>query len=168
LPRIRLETASDREAVFRVNALAFGREDEARLVDALREGGRVALSLVAEVDGEVVGHVLFTAMAVRSAAGAQAAVCLGPLAVLPARQRQGIGGRLLEAGLASLREAGHAAVFLVGHPSYYVRFGFQPARVFDVHYEDDRDAFMAAELFPGALEGVSGRAEFAPEFYRFS
>ena len=161
---IRQETASDIEAVFRVERDAFGQEDEAQLVDALRAAGKCLLSLVADLDGELVGHILFSPMTIESGDAAYPAVCLAPLAVATAHQRQGIGGRLIEAGLAELRAAGHGAVFLLGHPSYYPRFGFRPAREFDAHYQDDRDAFMAVELYPGALDGVSGNARFAPEF----
>jgi putative acetyltransferase len=164
---IRHETASDREAVFRVEAEAFGRDNEARLVDALRDAGKALLSLVAEDDGEIVGHILFSPMTIESETAVHYAVCLGPLAVAPSQQRRGVGSRLIEAGLAELRDAGHGAVFLTGHPSYYPRFGFRPAREFDVHYQDDRDAFMAIELRPGALDGVSGQARFAEEFDRF-
>jgi putative acetyltransferase len=169
LPTIRQETASDAEAVFRVEREAFGEEVEARLVEALRAGGHVLLSLVAEVDGEVVGHIVFSPMTIESETDSRSypAVCLGPLAVAPSRQRQGIGSALIEAGLAQLGSAGHGAVFLLGHPSYYPRFGFQPAREFDVHFQDDRDAFMAIELREGALDGVSGQVKFAPEFEEF-
>jgi putative acetyltransferase len=165
---IRPETASDREAVFRVEADAFGRDDEARLVDLLSDNGKVLLSLVAELDGEMVGHILFTPMTIESPLGSHAAVCLGPLAVATAHQRQGIGAKLIEAGLAELRAVGHGAVFLQGHPSYYPRFGFRPAREFDCHYEDDRDAFMALELYPGALDDVSGNVRYASEFDEFT
>jgi putative acetyltransferase len=166
---IRHETASDAEAVFRVERDAFGEEVEARLVEALRAGGHVLLSLVAEVDGEIVGHIVFSPMTIESETDSRSypAVCLGPLAVAPLRQRQGIGGALIEAGLAELRSGGHGAVFLLGHPSYYPRFGFRPAREFDVHFQDDRDAFMAIELREGALDGVSGQVKFAPEFDPF-
>jgi putative acetyltransferase len=87
--------------------------------------------------------------------------------VAPSHQKRGVGGALMEAGLDELRKAGHRTVILLGHPSYYPRFGFRPAREFDVHYQDDRDAFMALELQPGALDGVSGNARFAPEFAPF-
>ncbi|HEU0073120.1 MAG TPA: N-acetyltransferase [Dehalococcoidia bacterium] len=166
-PRIRHETASDKEAVFRVNRAAFGRDEEAELVDALRDGGKYVLSLVAEIDGEIVGHALYTPLRVESEAGAVVFVALGPLAVAPEHQRQGIGARLMEAAHEELRAMGETAVFLLGHVSYYPRFGFRPAREFDVHYEDDRDSFMALELVAGALSGVSGRAAFAEEFSRF-
>ena len=164
---IRHETASDREAVFRVEHEAFGRAEEARLVDLLRANGKSLLSLVAEQDGEVIGHVMFSPMTIEGKES-YPAVCLGPIAVLPARQRQGIGDSLIEAGLASLRAGGHRAVFLQGHPAYYPRFGFRPAREFDVHLGEDRDAFMIIELYPGALDGVSGWVKYAEEFDRFT
>jgi putative acetyltransferase len=163
---IRHETASDLEAVFHVEREAFEREEEARLVDLLRTNGKALLSLVAEQDGEVIGHVLFSPMTIEGKES-HPAVCLGPIAVLPAHQRQGIGGKLIEAGLAELRAAGHRAVFLQGHPTYYPRFGFRPAREFDVHLDEDRDAFMIMELYPGALDGASGWVRYAEEFDRF-
>jgi putative acetyltransferase len=154
--------------VRRVNALAFDSEQEPALVAALRSAGKTLVSLVAEQDGEIIGHILFSPMTIESASESHAAVCLGPLAVLPAHQRRGIGSRLVEEGLARCRVLGYRAVFLLGHPSYYPRFGFRPAREFDVHYEDDRDAFMAIELVPGALDDVRGEAVFAAEFREVS
>ena len=165
--KIRHETASDREAVFRVESAAFGEEVEARLVDQLRDSGHSILSLVAEEEGEVVGHLMFSPMTIEGPNGRWDAVCLAPLAVMPSHQRKGVGGELMEAGLEELRVAGHRAVVLLGHPSYYPRFGFRPAREFGLHFQDDRDAFMALELYPGALDGVSGDVKFAPEFDPF-
>jgi putative acetyltransferase len=164
----RHEGASDREAVFRVVAAAFEGEDVPRLVDALRDSGKVLLSLVAEEAGEVVGHIMFSPMTIDSDQSSFACVCLSPLGVLPEHQRRGIGSRLVEAGLAELRQAGHGAVFVQGHPSYYPRFGFRPAREFDVHLGKDLDAFMIVELWPGALDGVSGWVKYAEEFDRFT
>ena len=161
---IRPEEPRDIEAVLRVNALAFGSQEEPDMVRALRRAGKVLCSLVAEAQGAVVGHILFSPMTIESETETHNAVCLGPLAVLPTFQRQGIGSQLMEAGLAECRRQGHKAVFLLGHPSYYPRFGFRRAREFDVHYQDDRDAFMAIELVQGALQGISGRAVFAEEF----
>ena len=161
---IRPEEPRDIEAILRVNALAFGREEEPDIVRALRRSGKVLCSMVAEAQDEIVGHILFSPMTIESGEVAHNAVCLGPLAVLPNFQRQGVGSQLMEAGLAECRRQGHKAVFLLGHPSYYPRFGFRPAREFDVHYQDDRDAFMAVELVQGALQRISGRAVFAEEF----
>lgn len=151
----------------RVERAAFPSDDEARLVTLLWEADNVILSLVAEDDGEVIGHILFSPLTVEDGQTVHPGVCLGPVAVVPDRQREGIGAMLIGAGLQSLREMGHTAVFLLGHPDYYPRFGFRPAREFDVHYGDDRDAFMAIELVPGALAHVSGNLRFAPQFAEF-
>lgn len=147
---------------------AFGEDTEARLVDALRDGGKYVLSLVAESDGEIVGHALYTPIRIESDAGSEEFATLGPLAVSPGYQKRGVGSRLVEAANVKLKAAGWTAVFVLGHVSYYPRFGFRPAREFGVHYEDDRDSFMALELVPGALDGVSGTAVFAEEFAQFS
>jgi putative acetyltransferase len=164
---VRPETTADLDAIFRVESAAFGEETEAGLVNALRDAGNLLLSLVAEENGEIVGHIAFSPMKIESDTAPHVAVCLAPLAVAPSHQNQGVGGALMTAGLDALRASGHGAVLLLGHPSYYPRFGFRPAREFDVHYQDDRDAFMALELRPGALNGVSGMARFAPEFAPF-
>ncbi len=161
---IRHETASDREAVLRCERAAFGEDSEAELVEALREGGKFLLSLVAEVDGEIVGHALYTPLRVESDSGVAEFPTLGPLAVSPEHQKQGIGSKLVEAAHEELKAAGHTAVFVLGHTTYYPRFGFSPAREFGVHYQNDRDSWMAVELTPGALNDVSGQAHFAEEF----
>jgi putative acetyltransferase len=160
---IRAETASDYDAVYRVEEAAFEEDFEARLVNALRGSKSEILSLIAEDEGEVVGHILFTHMTIESDKGIFGAVHLGPLAVSPSHQRRGIGGQLIAAGLEELRSEGHGAVLLFGHTSYYPRHGFRPAREFDVHCEDDRDSFMAIELYPGALDNVSGQYRLSPE-----
>ena len=164
---VRHETPSDRELVYEIAVAAFGQDNEARLVEALYEADHVVLSLVAEVEGEVVGHVLFSPMTVGTETDTNVAICLGPMAVAPSYQNQGIGTRLVEIALAELRSLVSTAVFLVGDAAFYSRFGFRPAREFDVHYLDDPDAFMALGLTPSALTYISGTARFAPEFDRF-
>jgi putative acetyltransferase len=161
---VRRETPADIDAVRRVETAAFGRVEEADLVDALRDAGDLLLSLVAELDGEVIGHIGFSPMTIESPGRSHASICLAPVAVVPERQKQGVGSRLIESGLAELRQMGVTGVILQGHPSYYPRFGFRPARLFDIHREDDRDSFMALELVLGAFDGVSGSAHFAPAF----
>jgi putative acetyltransferase len=163
---IRPETPPDASAVRQVNEQAFGRAVEADLVDALRDAGAAILSLVAETDGEVVGHVLFSPLAIETATGTREAVALAPLAVVPERQRQGIGTRLVEDGLARLRDGGHGAVVVIGHAAYYPRFGFQRARPWglEVEFEVPDEAFMALELVPGALAGCAGTVRYRPEF----
>src|SRR5687767_465692 len=120
---IREETAADIEAIRRVNRRAFGQDQEGNIVDALRSNGAALLSLVAIVDGELVGHIMYSPAIVGETTGA----ALGPTAVLPEVQRQGIGSRLVEAGNRKLKEAGHPFVIVVGHAQYYPRFGFTSA-----------------------------------------
>lgn len=163
---VRPEEAKDRKAVRLVNEQAFGRIDEARLVQALRDRQKVILSLVAEVDGRVVGHLLFSPMTVDSESGSFKVAALGPMAVLPGYQRRGIGSQLIRQGLDRLRRAGYAAVIVLGHSDYYPRFGFAPASRYGIScpYDAPDDSFMALELQPGSLSGHAGRAVYQPEF----
>jgi putative acetyltransferase len=163
---IREERPGDAVAIRRVNQRAFGRPDEADLVDALRVAGAALLSLVAEQEGELVGHILFSPATVASPGGSWQAVGLGPMSVPPDLQRQGIGGDLVRDGLERLRAAGHLAVVLVGHPNYYPQFGFVPGERHGLRWEVDAPAgvFQVLELRPGALLGKGGVVRFRPEF----
>jgi putative acetyltransferase len=149
-----------------VNREAFGQDTEADLVDRLRANGKVTLSLVAEVNGQVVGHILFTPVTIGSAAGTTFVLGLAPMAVLPSYQRRGIGRRLVERALSRLKAAGHRGVVVLGHPAYYPRFGFVAAGTFGIRSEYDAPgaAFMAIELVPNGLKDCSGLAKFQPEF----
>jgi putative acetyltransferase len=164
--RIRPERPGDASALRRVNERAFAQAAEADLVDALREAGALTLSLVAEVQGAIVGHIAFSPVRISGPAAERAAVGLAPMAVLPEHQRRGIGSRLVRAGLEALRDAGHGAVVVLGHPHYYPRFGFAPASRWGLRWERDcpDEAFMALELRAGALEGAGGVVRFRPEF----
>lgn len=163
---VRPEEPHDVEAVHRLNRLAFGSEEEAVLVDVLRAGGKITLALVAEHLDRVVGHIVFSPMTFEPARDRLSPVGLAPMAVLPDFQRQGIGSLLVESGLEACRVSGHDCVFVLGHPDYYPRFGFRPASSFDVRssYDVPDEAFMALELRPGALSGVSGVVRYQPEF----
>lgn len=163
---IREEKKEDHAAIHRVNREAFGQDTEADLVDRLRANGKVILSLVAELNGQVVGHILFTPMTIESAGGTILVLGLAPVAVLPLYERRGIGGRLVERALARLIAAGHRGVVVLGHPEYYPRFGFVPASTFGIRCEYDApdEAFMAIELTPGGLKDCPGLAKFQPEF----
>src|SRR5688572_26858636 len=123
---VRQEEPDDRMAIRHIHEQAFGRPAEAYLVDALRARGQALLSLVAVQDDRVVGHILFSPVTIESADGAFPAVGLGPMAVLPALQCQGIGTLLVTMGLAECRAAGHVCVVVLGHQTYYPRFGFRP------------------------------------------
>lgn len=163
---IRREEAGDEDAMRRVNEQAFGRREEADLVDALRRRDEQLISLVALKDGQVVGHILFTPVTIQSDNEISSAVGLGPLAVLPEHQGQGIGAQLVEAGLEACRQARHEVVVVLGHPGYYPRFGFAPSRPLGITWERDapEEAFMVLELHEGALAGRKGVVKFLPEF----
>jgi putative acetyltransferase len=166
---VRPESTADHEAVRNVNRLAFGQEEEAQLVDALRDGGYVRVSLVAERGGRVVGHILFSELPVIRGAGTVPALALAPMAVLPDLQRQGIGSALVRRGLEACRQQGHRIVVGFGHLHFYPHFGFSPklAGHLDSPFSDG-DSFMAMELVPGALDGAVGRAQYAPTPDHFS
>ncbi len=162
---VRAETTADHEAIRHVNRLAFGQGDEARLVDGLREGGFVRVSLVAERAGQVVGHILFSDLPILTEAGTVPALALAPMAVLPELQNQGIGSALVQQGLEACRQQGHRVVVVLGHAHFYTRFGFSPKLA--AHLESPfsgGDSFMAVELVPGALDGVAGRVQYPPPF----
>ena len=166
---IRAETAADLDAIRHVNRLAFGQHDEARLVDALRDGGYVRASLVAEKDGQVVGHILFSDLPIITGAGTVPALALAPMAVLPGFQNQGVGSALVQRGLEVCRQQGHRIVVVLGHPHFYPRFGFSSklAEQLESPYSG-RESFMAVELVPGALDGVTGRVLYPPPFWAWS
>lgn len=164
---IREETAQDLAGITRVNELAFDRSGEARAVIDLRVRGAITLSLVAIIAEQVVGHLLFSPVNIRSAAGNSDArvVGLGPLAVLPAYQSRGIGSKLCSAGLEECAQRGFAAVFVLGHPAYYPRFGFKPAGQlgFTCQWDVPEEAFMVKIFERRALAG-GGVVYYAPEF----
>ena len=166
---IREESLHDRAAIREVNRLAFTGEDEARLVDRLRSDGEVTASLVAldQVEGgeeRVVGHILFSRLPIETETEVILAVALAPMAVLPGRQRQGIGSALVWEGLERCRKRGYSIAVVLGHPVYYPRFGFSARLTKNFIAPFTGDAFMALELIPGALEGVSGTVRYPAAF----
>lgn len=162
---IREESPRDFHAIAEVHRRAFGQEAEAALVDGLRAGGWSRVSLVAEVEDRIVGHVLFSGITIRTETAAIEALSLAPLAVLPAWQRRGIGSRLIADGLRRCREAGHRAVLVLGHPDFYPRFGFSAERAEPLSSPfGGGAAWMALELTPGALAGTTGRIEWPAPF----
>ncbi len=165
---VRAETAKDFDSVFRVNRLAFGRDNEARLVEAVRktEFFIPELSLVAVIDEEVAGHILISMIAVETKEGKVPVLGLAPIAVLPEFQRRGIGSELVRHGIKESSRLGHRAIVLVGHPEYYPRFGFEPARAkgLETAYPVPDEAFMVLELYSGALDGIAGTILHPPAF----
>jgi putative acetyltransferase len=164
--RVRAEAAEDAAAVGAVHEAAFGRPAEARVAAALRARVRPYLGLVAVEDGAVLGHVAFSGATLHCYGALFPVLALGPLAVRPERQRQGVGAALVRAGLAECRRLGHDVVVVLGHPAYYPRFGFVPARPLGLlsEWPAPDEAFMVAELAPGALRGRRGVVYYAREF----
>lgn len=163
--RIRPETNGDAEAVRRVNDAAFGTTTESAIVDALRTSAASIVSLVAQIDGRVVGHVVFSPVSVEGVTDA-GIMGLAPMAVLPAYQRRGIGSQLVRAGLRACRERKVGAVVVLGYPDYYRRFGFLPASRFCIacEYDVPDDVFMALELEDGYLSDVTGTVRYHEAF----
>ncbi len=166
---IRPETPADFPAVREVLNLAFPDEDVAGLAEALRESAEYIpeLALIAVCDGAVIGHIMFTTSHIDGADESIPALTLGPLAVHPARQRQGVGSQLVEEGLSVCRRLGHRIVVLIGHPAYYPRFGFVQAGPLgiEVPLAMSEEAQMVLALTPGALDGVGGLVRFSPVVY---
>src|SRR5439155_1954228 len=121
-----------------------------------RDGGYVRLSLVAVQAGQVIGHLLFSELHIRTATQPVLALALAPLAVLPGFQRHGVGTLLMREGLRFCRSAGHRIVVVVGHPEYYPRFGFSGRLAEPLVSPFASPSWMALELEPGALRGVAG------------
>jgi putative acetyltransferase len=163
---IRAERPADAPAVRRVVEAAFKGKTEADLVDALRAAGKFSIALVAAQGRTVAGFVLLTDVEIDGSGLKPRGAGLAPLAVRPTFQRRGIGGLLLRAALERAREAGYGFVVLLGDPRYYRRFGFQTARTLGLEcgFAAPEEAFMATELAPGALAGVTGTVHYAPEF----
>lgn len=164
--RLRPETSSDVAAIHRVNVEAFGGPAEAEIVDLLREAGALTLSLVAERGGVIVGHIAFSEVTVDAPDGRRwIGVGLAPMAVAPAHQRSGVGGLLIEEGLARLRDAGHRFCVVLGHPAYYPRHGFIRASRVGLRWEHPArdEAFLVRALVADGLAGVGGVVRYRPE-----
>lgn len=166
----RSETLDDQSEIFKVNQLAFGRDTEANLVEALRSNPKAYirdLSIVAWIGTQIVGHIMFTRIHIKSKNGTvHESLALGPMAVRPDHQKQGIGGLLIQEGIARSRHLGYGSVVVLGHPSYYPRFGFRPAYLWGITspFDVPPEAFMAIELVRGELDKVSGEVEYPREF----
>jgi putative acetyltransferase len=163
---IRPEAKEDYEAVAEVTAAAFGQDDEARLVEAIRASAEYVpeLSLVAEDEGRIVGHVMYSYSTLE---GSDARLLqLSPLSVVPDRQGEGIGAALTRESLRLAEERGEPLVLVLGHPTYYPRFGFRRASTLGLEAPNPDwpdEAFMAAPL--GAYDpSLRGRVTFAPAF----
>jgi putative acetyltransferase len=162
---IRAEQEKDRAAVHAVNVAAFETSSEANLVEALREQAEPIVSLVAEDNGAIVGHIMFSPVSLSGHPDLKV-MGLGPMAIAPEHQRKGIGSALVKAGLERCKQLGFVAVVVLGHPEYYPRFGFSPSIRFSIgsEYEVPDEVFMAMELQPAALKGKTGTVKYHAAF----
>ena len=156
---IRPARAEDHAAIRDVVLAAFGQELEAELVEALRRSHDVVIELVAEHDHCVIGQILVSALVYP-----ENCVALAPVSVLPTHQRQGVGSALIEDAIRRAREGGWAAMFVLGEPAYYTRFGFSTdsCERFDSRYP--KAYMMALELVEDGLAGVSEKIVYAKPF----
>lgn len=163
---IRPERPEDYPTVFEINKRAFGRSEEAELVEKLRSVADPQISLVAELNGQVVGHIFFSPVAISDGASSFVALGLAPMAVLPELQNQGVGSLLVKSGLDAVRRIEQNLVVVLGHPEFYPRFGFEIASRKGLHCEFPApdEAFMVIELDPNALRGRTGIVKYLPEF----
>ncbi|MBG1262029.1 GNAT family N-acetyltransferase [Nostoc commune] len=166
---IRCETLPDYTVIAEVNTLAFGQENEAKLVEEIRHSDRYIpeLSLVAEVENVVVGHILFSYIGLVGEETLQV-LGLAPLAVHPKFQRQGIGSALIKAGLEIAEAKKEAIVIVLGHPEFYTRFGFQPSVVYEIEspfpvpeeffmvkpLQSYQESYKGKVVYPAAFDGV--------------
>jgi putative acetyltransferase len=163
---IRPEKSEDLPLVNSLIIETFKRDTEARLVDRLRRASADYLSLVADDNGTIVGHIMFTPATItndRTVTG----MGLAPMAVIPSYQHQGIGKLLVREGLRILQETGCPFVIVLGHPDYYPRFGFQPASRYNIRSQWDDvpdEAFMILIMDDKAMRNISGVARFRDEF----
>lgn len=165
---IRKEENRDRKLVSLIYKAAFGQPTEADLVETLHRTCPERLALVAEEQGQVVGHILFTPATVTTDSGEKiTGMGLAPIAVTPDLQGQGIGSRLVTAGLAILKEQHCPFVIVLGHPRYYPRFGFVPAEQHKIRCQwpdVPTEAFMILTMDEEVMRGVSGIAGYREEF----
>jgi len=165
---IRPEVPKDYPLIDAINTEAFGQHNESLLIRALRKRSDFdpRLSLVAEVNGNPIGHILFTPIDIQSPNISFGSLALAPMSVLPKYQKRGIGTSLIKAGIAQARQLGFKSIIVLGHAKYYPKFGFEPAssRSIKAPFEVPDEAFMALELIKSGLEGVSGTVVYPEEF----
>jgi predicted N-acetyltransferase YhbS len=167
---LRQETQDDFKEVFEVNHTAFGQDNEAKLVDALRKNKTVfvpELSIVATFDNKIVGHILFTKINIKDdKENLKESVGLAPMAVRPELQKSGIGGQLIRKGFEVAKELGFKSVIVLGHEHYYPKFGFEPAEKWNIKapFDVPSNVFMAIELATDGLKNISGTVVYPNEF----
>jgi putative acetyltransferase len=165
---IRPESKDDLTKITQINNTAFGQPKEGQLVKNLRKNKQFIpqLSLVAILDNELVGHILFFPIKIISKEREFDSAALAPIAVLPKHQRSGVGSALVNHGLAECRNERFQSLIVLGHPDYYPRFGFKPASRWNISapFDVPDEAFMALELTENRLKNVQGVVHYPEEF----
>jgi putative acetyltransferase len=163
---IREERPEDIATIRLVNLEAFGQPQEANLIEMLRTNGGILLSLVATYHSQVIGHILYSPVTAGFSENKIGGAGLGPMAVLPEYQRQGVGGKLIEFGITRLKQSGCPFIVVLGHVDYYARFGFRSASDYGLKCEWSvpDNAFMALVLDESKIGGLSGLAKYRAEF----
>jgi len=166
VPIIRDESPADWPYIDRLLDQAFGGSSESRLVARLRAAALVAVALVAEEDGQIVGHIVMSRLPAQVDGHPVDALALAPMAVRQDRQRRGVGAQLIAVALEHARASGAEAIFVLGPPAYYSRFGFSADLAVKIAAPFAGPNFMALELVPDALAGAAGAVTYPPAFDR--
>jgi putative acetyltransferase len=165
---IRREMPDDIQSIYKVNKAAFSRENEGKLVNAIRESEHFIpeLSLVAEENGEVIGYILFSKIFIKQDGELTEAIALAPMAVQPEFQGKGVGSALVKEGLVKCKQLGYPLVIVLGHPEFYPRFGFEKASDKGIvpPFPVPDEVFMVCELKEGAADKMKGEVVYPPSF----
>tara|TARA_R110001583_G_scaffold135989_3_gene287843 strand:+ start:21026 stop:21556 length:531 start_codon:yes stop_codon:yes gene_type:complete len=173
LVKIRQEIPTDYKAVYSLIEIAFKNDEfsdhrEQLLVERLRKSKKFIneFSVIAEIDGEVVGHILLTKIKIKDKLKSNESLALAPVSVLPKFQNQGIGGRLIDYVHRKAKALGYKSIIVLGHENYYPKFGYKRADLFDIQlpFEAPKENCMAIELVKNGLEGITGIVEYPKEF----
>lgn len=165
---IRPELPADNEEIYELNKVVFGHDNEAKMVDHVRQGDNFipALSLVATSDHKIIGYILFSRIVITNGDNRHETLGLASMMVHPDQQRKGVGARLITQGLQIASDLGFTSVLVLGYEYYFPKFGFVPAIRWNIKppFDVPAEVFMALELVPNALTNVSGIVEFPVEF----
>lgn len=168
--KVRPEARSESEIITQINDMAFGREDEGNMVNALKKRLEYIpeFSFIALFGDQPVGHLLLFPVTIKGEKSSFRTLSLAPMSVMPEFQGLGIGSELIKTGLAKAKEMGYNSVVVLGHASYYPKFGFLPASKWNITcpFEAPDENFMAVELTEGTLTGKSGIVEYPNDFFK--